>query len=283
MSVFGLLALIGSALGVAFALVPEDGLAPLALTASHALLFVVALAHLAGVARGTSSRAIHRPRDLLPNQDELALYAPSGLLLTCLPWVPHAFGQAALSLLALWLLTTRASRDPLEPRLDAKGRGRWELSSLATLFTALVIALHYLSIAGEMASNRQNDAAYYHGVARWIARTGTLDEPIVWHFLTRPDHAVHPAFDYWQGLTSIWLAMPMALFGGTHEVATYAMAFLSGCTVLTFAYLVTRAHPLRITACSSRPCSRLVSRRQCTHFASTPRRPWSSTWRCWPH
>lgn len=245
MNAFGLLALLGSALGVAFALVPEDGLTPLSPTVSHALLFVVALAHLAGLARGTSSRAIRRPHDLLPNQDELALYAPSGLLLTCLPWVPHALGQAALSLLSLWLLTTRASRDPLEPRLDAQGRGRWELSSLATLFTALVIALHYLSIAGEMASNRQNDAAYYHGVARWIARTGTLDEPIVWHFLTRPDHAVHPAFDYWQGLTSIWLALPMALFGGTHEVATYAMAFLSGCTVLAFAYLVVRAHPLR--------------------------------------
>lgn len=245
MSVLSFLALIGSALGVAFALVPEDGLAPLGSTASHALLFLVALMHLAGAARNTSSRAVRGAQDLLPNAEELALYAPSGLLLTLLPWVPDALGQGALALLALWLLTTRSTRDPLEPRLDEVGRGRWDLSSLATLTTALVIAAHYLSIAGEMASNRQNDAAYYHGVARWIARTGTLDEPIIWHFLTRPDHVVHPAFDYWQGLTSIWLALPMALFGGTHEVATYAMAFLSGCTVLAFAYLVTRAYPLR--------------------------------------
>lgn len=245
MNVIGLLALLGSALGVAFALVPEDGLNPLSLAASHALLFVVALLHLAGVARGTSSRAVRGMRDLFPDAEELALYAPSGLLLSLLPWLPHALGQGALALLALWLLTTRAARDPLAPRCDAQGRGRWDLSSLATLFTALVIAAHYLSIAGEMASNRQNDAAYYHGVARWMARTGTLDEPIVWHFLTRPEHAVHPAFDYWQGLTSIWLVLPMTLFGATHAVATYAMAFLSGCTVLAFAYLVTRAHPLR--------------------------------------
>ena len=239
------LALLGSAFGVSSALVPEGGIAPLSITASHAVVFALAFLHLAGLARGTSSRATKTLRDLLPNEVELALYAPSGVLLSLLPWMPHALAQAALGLLALWFLTSRASRDPLEPRLDEKGRGRWELSALATLFTALMTGAHYLSIASEMASNRQNDAAYYHGVARWIARTGTLDEPIVWHFLTHPDHVVHPAFDYWQGLTSICLALPMMLFGGTHQVATHAMAFLSGGSVLLFAYLVTRAQPLR--------------------------------------
>ena len=86
MTVVSLFALLASALSLALVLVPEGGITPLSLTASLAVVFLVALAHLAGVARGTSSRAVRRAQDLLPNQDELALYAPSGLLLTLLPW-----------------------------------------------------------------------------------------------------------------------------------------------------------------------------------------------------
>src|SRR5215510_1467965 len=85
--------------------------------------------------------------------------------------------------------------------LDAwqRTRGaRWLL-----LVGCLGVIVWYISLALKVDGNNDNDAAYYLGVARYMARTGRFEENIVWHFLGRPDSVFHRPFNYWQGLTSL--------------------------------------------------------------------------------
>lgn len=111
------------------------------------------------------------------------------------------------------------------------------------LVFAGVLGWQYVLHVAETTGARDNDAAYYFAVARHIATHGTLDEPIVWHHLVSPDHAVHPAFDYWQGLTSLVVVPSMWLFGPTHLVAATTIAWISFGTIVLFAYLVVVLEP----------------------------------------
>ncbi len=111
----------------------------------------------------------------------------------------------------------------------------WEVSVLG--FCALV-AILYVRIGSRAVGNFQNDSAYYFGVAKHIARTGRLEEPIVWHFLRKPPHVPTAPFDYWGGLTSMLLVPFLVVFGRTQHVANIIMAVLSAGGVAIFATLV---------------------------------------------
>lgn len=247
----GLAALVLAAAAVATRLTPEDGLAPFDFAVSWAGALVSALGLLAGL----SARCAEPPppdgragRALLPSPADLALATPSAVLLWPLPLLSDALSTAALAGLSLFLLAARARRDVVLAPTDERGRGVLDLHARALFGLVALFAVLYVGVALEMVGGRDNDASYYFGVARWIAAHGTLDEPIVWHFLSPPRALVHPAFDYWQGLTSVVLALPLALFGRTHLVASVTMALLSAASLLAFAYLVVVARPFRSRA-----------------------------------
>jgi hypothetical protein len=245
----GLVALVLAAAAIATRLTPDGGLPPFGGLATWAGALASSLALLAGlVARCSEPEAAGDRaglRSLLPSRADLTLAMPSALLLWPLPLLSDALSTAALAGLSLFLLAARARRDVALVPTDARGRGALDLHARALLGLVGLFALLYLGVALEMVGGRDNDASYYFGVARWIAAHGTLDEPIVWHFLSPPRALVHPAFDYWQGLTSVLLALPLALFGRTHLVASVTMALLSAASLLGFAYLVVIARPFR--------------------------------------
>ncbi len=99
---------------------------------------------------------------------------------------------------------------------------------------AIAIGVVYLVIGARAGGPADNDAAYYLGVARHLAKTHRFEEPIVWHYLTPPPALLHAPFDYWQGLTSLILAP-------VWRHATLAMAALSALSVLAFWRLGCRA------------------------------------------
>jgi hypothetical protein len=251
----GLVALVLSSVAIAWRLVPAEGVPPFDPWFLRAMTTLVTLALLAGLVARAAEPAHAAPRlpssasgVRLPTWEDLALALPACMPLWLLPWAPDPLSVAGLAGLAVFLLASHARRDPLRACLDARGRGALDLFARALLgLTALVTAL-YLAIALHMVGGRDNDASYYFGVARWIASRGALEEPVIWHFLAPPETIVHPAFDYWQGLTSIVLAVPMAIFGRTHLVASVTMALLSGASVFAFAWLVVVARPFRSRA-----------------------------------
>ncbi len=168
---------------------------------------------------------------------EPARLVPSALALHFLPWAsdrePLVLG---VSVLAIGLLRLAA---PDGSALVAPSRPSWrDPYALALLLVALALGAHHVAVAGDQATAYDNDAAYYYGVARHIAATGRLDEPIVWHFLVPQPHVVHPAFDYWQGLTSLLLVVPFLIYGASHAVAATTMALVGvGIFVLLWALL----------------------------------------------
>ncbi len=241
------LALAASAL--ALRALPEEGLAPFGPPATLLALALLSLALLGGLVAGASEARgaplMRRARHLrLPSREDLRCALPSLALLLFAPLAREPALLAALSALALVALVVRAPRDVTRPEVGADGRGVLDLYAGGLFLLAGLVAVDYLAIALEMVGSRDNDAAYYFGVARFLAAHGRLEEPIVWNFLAPPAQIVHPAFDYWQGLTSLVLAIPLALFGRTHLVASVAMASLSALAVLLFTYLVTIARPL---------------------------------------
>jgi hypothetical protein len=179
--------------------------------------------------------------------------------LACLPLVlllgarraDHmALVLAAGSLVLLCFAETRRIRAtaaagsalPGFARPDPSQVGGWEVFSLLSCLCAtgwfVVVGLH-------AHGNNDNDAAYYFAVARHIVSTGRFEEPLVWHYLTSPASVLHAPFDYWQGLTSILLLLPMALFGATPRVAMTSMALLAGFALVLLWYVVAIAAPLR--------------------------------------
>ena len=154
-------------------------------------------------------------------------------------------GMVATSAGLLWMRTAREPRSEGAGLFAERGSsipGVWEA---ALLVVAVAVALHYLCTAADAQGNADNDAAYYFGVARHMLRSGRFEEPIVWHFLSRPEHVLHRPFDYWQGMTSLLLLPAMSLFGATHRVALVTMGALSAVTVLLFWYLIAVAAPFR--------------------------------------
>lgn len=252
----GLVALVGAALAIAWRACPEGGLAPFGAPVVFVGFAVLAAALLAGLVQGASEGpsalppsplALRHPRLAhlaMPSALDLALATPSLLITWSLAVVPGALGAAAVSALALYVFVTRTRRDVLRPSIDERGRGALDLYAASLFLLVGAFFVVYVGVALNMVGGRENDASYYFGVARWIAAHGTLEEPIVWHFLSPPRAIVHPAFDYWQGLTSVLLALPMALFGRTHLVASVTMAVLSSLSVGLFTYLVVVARPL---------------------------------------
>lgn len=241
----GALALVLAASAIAVRLTPSDGLPPF--FAPWLLLvgfFTVAALLLAGLVRGAADGlAGERSPRSLPSPADLRVALPSHLVLCLVPFVPGELGVAGVAGLALYLLVSRSRVDVMAARLDGRGHGTLDLYASGLFLLAGLFLVVYLGVALDMVGGRENDASYYFGVARWMAAHRTLEEPIVWHFLAPPRAIVHPAFDYWQGLTSVLLAIPMAVFGRTHLVASVTMAVLSAATVFAFTYLVAVARP----------------------------------------
>lgn len=247
-----MIALVLAALAIAWRATPEGGVAPFGAPVLFAAFAGLALGLLAGLIEGAAAgpseteARVRRPgaRIALPSLADLQLATPSLALTTLVAVAPGPFGAAGIAGAALFLFVTRTRRDVTRPRIDTRGRGELDLWALSLFALAASFLVVYVGVASDMIGGRENDASYYFGVARWIAAHGELEEPIVWHFLAPPRHIVHPAFDYWQGLTSIVLALPMAIFGRTHLVASTTMAVLAAITVLLFTYLVVVARPL---------------------------------------
>ncbi|MCS6857761.1 MAG: hypothetical protein NZM37_08630, partial [Sandaracinaceae bacterium] len=105
----------------------------------------------------------------------------------------------------------------------------------------LAISIEYGLVAPSIISPWGGDDAYYYALARRIARTGRFDEPIVWHLLTLPEKAIHPAFDYWQPLPSLALVPSFLVFGDQIEVATWTMVFFSLLSIWLFALVLIRS------------------------------------------
>jgi hypothetical protein len=116
------------------------------------------------------------------------------------------------------------------------------------LLTGVCLCIAYVMVGRTATGSTDNDPAYYYGVARHILRTHRYEEPIVWHFLSRPRNVLHYPFDYWSGLASLSLLPFFRLFGATHGVAGSFMGLISGLSVLAFAYLVGVAAPLKSRA-----------------------------------
>jgi hypothetical protein len=114
---------------------------------------------------------------------------------------------------------------------------------LVLLACCLGIVAWYVSLALQVDGNNDNDAVYYLGVARHMARTWRFEENIVWQFLDRPGSVIHRPFTYWQGLVSLVLVPVLLVFHGPHAPFVF-MALVSGCTLLLLWYLVTAAAPL---------------------------------------
>lgn len=137
----------------------------------------------------------------------------------------------------------QASFVPVVPWRSPKAwPGLWELGLLGI---SIAIGTIYLRIGAQAQGNFQNDSAYYFGVARHIAISGRIEEPLVWHFANPPETIVHAPFDYWGGLTSLLLAPVLAFFGATQRVAFIAMATINASTIIAFWYLVCFALPIR--------------------------------------
>ncbi len=241
-------ALVLAALAIAWRATPTGGIGPFGVPVLFAAFVVLAVGLLAGLVAGSAESTTVTPSSRLrvarPSLDDLALATPS-LFVTCLVAIaPGPFGCAGVAALALYLFVSRARRDVMRPSLDPGGRGAIDLYAASLFLLAAGFFVVYLGVALDMVGGRENDASYYFGVARWMAANGTLEEPIVWHFLSPPRAIVHPAFDYWQGLTSVLLAVPMSIFGRTHLVASVTMATLSALSVGLFTYLVVVARPL---------------------------------------
>ena len=115
---------------------------------------------------------------------------------------------------------------------------------LLLLAVCLAVAVGYVVAAARVTGNNDNDAAYYLGVARYIARTKTFAENIVWTFIGRPASVIHHPFTHWQGLTSIVL-VPVLMSTQNPHAPFVVMALISGVTLLLLWYLVTTAAPLR--------------------------------------
>jgi hypothetical protein len=166
-----------------------------------------------------------------------------------LPSQHQAYARAVLLLIALALWAGTIARRPAWPRgiaLLAQSTsatiGAWEK---CLLVFAAVVAIVYMVVASRVVEITYNDGAYYYGVARHIAVTGRLEEPIVWHFLHPPDRIVHAPFDYWGSMTSLLLVPPFVVFGATPRIAFLTMGAISSASLLTFWYLVCIALPLR--------------------------------------
>ena len=161
--------------------------------------------------------------------------------------------------MALWLMPWASDREPLvwlvatlaiglmrlaapEGRVFvASGPPSWrDPYSLALLSAVIAFAAHHVVVGAEQTSNFDNDAAYYYAVGRHIAETGRLEEPLVWHFLVPQAHVVHPAFDYWQGMTALVLVVPFRVFGVSHAVAATTSAVISGLVLIVVWALVTQ-------------------------------------------
>ena len=136
-------------------------------------------------------------------------------------WQGLLFGAAGLSALGR---TRPLTRDPAWP--------------IALLAIALGICVSYLACGARLPGSTNNDAAYYFGVARHIAETGRLEEPLIWHFLLPHGSVVHAPYDYWPAWPSIWLVPVFKLFGSQPMVLGLAASSVSCLSVLLFWYLV---------------------------------------------
>ena len=140
----------------------------------------------------------------------------------------------------LWSSANNLSLKRLRHALRRLGAFR-----LGLLAFSLAVSALYVSRARDLPANYQPDSYYYFGVARHIALTGRLEEPIVWTFLAPPAAANHAPFDYWGPLTSLLLVPSLGAFGASFHVATVTMAVVSALGLLAFWYLVSVALPIR--------------------------------------
>jgi hypothetical protein len=129
----------------------------------------------------------------------------------------------------------------------AAGFDRWATAVSAHSF-AFGVAATLLALAWDRHGHYDNDPGYYAGVARHIVTTGRWEEPIVWHFQSLPNDAVHAPFDHWQPMTSLVLLPSLKLFGTSDRVVYVTMAAISGASIVALAHLISWAHPLRSRA-----------------------------------
>lgn len=220
--------------------------------AALAMALAVGVVDRVGRALGADGRGGPTLRGVLARGADVAW--PAALVLWAMPlawkWRDALGGHlaAATALVATGILAWRVDREsatriPIVAQpIRRASLGVWEAALLAL---AIAVALLYLRLGAGAEGNIENDSAYYFGVARHMALTGHFEEPIVWNFLDPPPTLVHPAFDYWGGLTSMVLAPILAVFGASEHTAFIAMAAISGASVIAFWFLVCEAIPIR--------------------------------------
>ncbi|MCG5052811.1 MAG: hypothetical protein KA712_07605, partial [Myxococcales bacterium] len=110
--------------------------------------------------------------------------------------------------------------------------------AIGLLVMCLGLIAQYASIAWLQQVPADNDGAYYFAVAKHSVNSGTLQDPVVWHFLTHPSRVPHAPFDYWQGLTSLLMIPPMWLFGASYTVAILTIALLVSLALILLWHLL---------------------------------------------
>lgn len=227
------LALVGTTLWCADQLTIHSGMPRLSSTLLAGSVLLVALTSL-GVACSSSGSS----RPFAVGARRAALVTCPIALLSILEW--FGWENAVLRLSALLL-----SLYALDAQVDLRGERARRAWAVALAAVTIGISFCYLHIASMANGNADNDAAYYFGVARQMVESRTFQEPIVWQFLAGAKTVVHPAFDYWQPLTSLVLLPSMTVFGASHRVALVTMGVISVASLFLFWWLVSMVLRLR--------------------------------------
>ena len=198
-------------------------------------VFVLLVGFLIGVSDTSSGSLVARAHL------GLARVWPAGLPLGLLPLCTGHW--RLLPALLSVALAARYVPEGALARLSERRAWQW-----AMLGFAATLAVGFVAVGRALPGSTNNDAAYYFGMARYIARTHRFQEPIVWQFLNQAPSVFHRPFDYWHGFVSLFMVPIFALFGSSYRVAGTTMGLVSGSSLVLFAYLIAVAAPLRNAA-----------------------------------
>lgn len=100
-----------------------------------------------------------------------------------------------------------------------KRRQWWSLALLSTALT--ILAAWQIREPGYM------DAEYYYATGIEIAEGRGFSEPFLWNYLDDPEGLPHPSHRYWMPLTSLFVALPVWIFGSSFRAAQGASVLLT--------------------------------------------------------
>ncbi|MDW8245110.1 MAG: hypothetical protein RMJ84_00895 [Sandaracinaceae bacterium] len=232
-----------ASLSIAYASVPTTGIARFEQSTCAFAFSISIFLMLCGSIAGISGIASFR-KFKWPSREDVQQVFPA--LLTILPIgiVNELWIRACLIIGAILLLPSECLSQVVFHKTNERGRGRFDLYGVGLILTAVLIGCVYIALAFDSPCRHSSDAAYYYGVAKWMANHKRLEEPIVWHFLCPPASVVHEAFDYWQGFVSFWLFLAFLVVEPNHLNGSIAMAILSSLTLILFAFALIHL-PLR--------------------------------------